>query len=170
MNNKLVWAKKKKIVFREREREGKKLWEIENRQRVSPMGIGGTTSASCSDEGNMPPYYGTFQGVANFYPPQPSSSHNSYQGYTLLPVYAVLEGHPIRERRLPCCGLGLGWCLFILGFFLGGIPWYFGTFLLLCTRVDYREKPGLIACTIVSLIIVIAITLGSSHRHFVWWT
>ncbi|KAL4274520.1 hypothetical protein AHAS_Ahas20G0015400 [Arachis hypogaea] len=113
------------------------------------MGIGGTTSASCSDEGNMPPYYGTFQGVANFYPPQPSSSHNSYQGYTLLPVYAVLEGHPIRERRLPCCGLGLGWCMFILGFFLGGIPWYFGTFLLLCTRVDYREKPGLIACTIV---------------------
>lgn len=37
---------------------------------------------------------------------------------------------------------------FITGFFLGSIPWYIGAFLLLCVRMDYREKPGLIACTI----------------------
>ncbi|MED6186053.1 hypothetical protein PIB30_063087 [Stylosanthes scabra] len=138
------------------------------------MGIGGSgsTSASGSDEWKVGPYYGTFQGVANFYPPEGEaySCHNCYQGSSLLPVYGVVQGHPIRERRLPCCGLGLGWCLFILGFFLGGIPWYCGTFLLLFTRVDYREKPGFIACSFVSLVIVIAITFGSSHRHFVWWT
>jgi hypothetical protein len=23
----------------------------------------------------------------------------------------VAEGRPVRMRRLPCCGLGLGWCL-----------------------------------------------------------
>ncbi|MED6147483.1 hypothetical protein PIB30_044365 [Stylosanthes scabra] len=136
------------------------------------MGIGGSgsTSASGSDESKVGPYYGTFQGVANLYPGE-DQGHNYYQGSSVLPVYyAVLEGHPIRQRRLPCCGLGLGWCLFILGFFLGGIPWYCGTFLLLFTRVDYREKPGFIACTLVSLIIAIAITFGSSHRHVVWWT
>lgn len=37
---------------------------------------------------------------------------------------------------------------FITGFFLGAIPWYIGVFLLLCVRMDYREKPGLVACTI----------------------
>lgn len=37
---------------------------------------------------------------------------------------------------------------FITGFFLGAIPWYIGAFLLLCVRMDYREKPGLVACTI----------------------
>ncbi|BBH01588.1 Ribosomal protein L18ae family [Prunus dulcis] len=25
--------------------------------------------------------------------------------------YAVAEGRPVRERRLPCCGIGCGWCL-----------------------------------------------------------
>lgn len=37
---------------------------------------------------------------------------------------------------------------FIFGFFFAAIPWYIGAFILLCSRVDYREKPGLIACTI----------------------
>lgn len=37
---------------------------------------------------------------------------------------------------------------FILGFFLGAIPWYIGLLLLVCGRIDYREKPGYIACTI----------------------
>lgn len=35
---------------------------------------------------------------------------------------------------------------FIVGFFLGAIPWYVGAFLLCCSRVDYREKPGYVAC------------------------
>lgn len=43
---------------------------------------------------------------------------------------------------------------FIIGCFLGAIPWYIGAFLLLCVRLDYREKPGFIACTLaVSLFI-----------------
>lgn len=28
-----------------------------------------------------------------------------------FPGYAVAEGTPVRERRLPCCGIGLGWFL-----------------------------------------------------------
>ncbi|KAL5997533.1 hypothetical protein ACLOJK_008463 [Asimina triloba] len=76
---------------------------------------------------------------------------------------AVAEGRPMREPRLPCCGIGLGWFLyaaeiseellgfqfmFIIGFFLAAIPWYVGALIVLCSRVDYREKPGFIACTI----------------------
>ncbi|XP_031129582.1 uncharacterized protein LOC116031494 [Ipomoea triloba] len=45
-----------------------------------------------------------------------------------------------------------GWFLFIVGFFLGAIPWYIGAFLLLCVRMEYREKPGLIACTLASIL------------------
>ncbi|XP_030480082.2 large ribosomal subunit protein eL20y isoform X2 [Cannabis sativa] len=118
-------------------------------------------------------YYGTFQGVANSYPPpQPShpvfgfppplpppaatasTSHPRYphthynHGYQTVPGIAIVEGHPIREHRLPCCGLGMGWFLFLIGFFFGGIPWYVGAFVLLFVRVDYREKPGYAACTI----------------------
>lgn len=39
-------------------------------------------------------------------------------------------------------------CRFILGFFLGAIPWYVGAIIMLCCRVDYREKPGYIACIV----------------------
>ncbi|KAL5150946.1 60S ribosomal protein L18a-like protein [Glycine soja] len=59
------------------------------------------------------PYYVTFQGVANHFPPQhqhpqaPSANYYQRQGYHVFPVYAVAEGRPVRERRLPCCGLGL---------------------------------------------------------------
>ncbi|KAK4361325.1 hypothetical protein RND71_020277 [Anisodus tanguticus] len=110
-------------------------------------------------------YYGTFQGVANHPPPlsqpvfgipQPipppgasgAPSHYYPHGYQTAHGYAVAEGRPVREHRLPCCDVGIGWFLFISGFFLGTIPWYVGAFLLLCVRIDYREKPGLIACTL----------------------
>ncbi|KAG5622135.1 hypothetical protein H5410_007353 [Solanum commersonii] len=112
-------------------------------------------------------YYGTFQGVAN-HPPPPPQSHQVFgfpqpvpppgaagappqyypHGYQTVHGYAVAEGRPMREHRLPCCGVGIGWFLFISGFFLGTIPWYVGAFLLLCVRIDYREKAGLIACTL----------------------
>uniref|UniRef100_A0A452ZX00 Uncharacterized protein n=1 Tax=Aegilops tauschii subsp. strangulata TaxID=200361 RepID=A0A452ZX00_AEGTS len=60
-----------------------------------------------------------------------------------------VEGRPVRMRRLPCCGLGMGWLLFIAGFFLAAIPWYIGAFVLICVRVhDHREKPGYVACTV----------------------
>ncbi|TXG66631.1 hypothetical protein EZV62_007906 [Acer yangbiense] len=146
-----------------------------------------------------PPQYGTFQGVANYPPPQPpavgfpqpvpppgATSPPYYpHGYQAVPGffffflftlqlfflydffvfvfmwikilkcdfvfgagYAVAEGRPVRQRRLPCCGIGIGWFLFIIGFFLGAIPWYLGLFVMLCARIDHREKPGYIACTI----------------------
>ncbi|KAK2642808.1 hypothetical protein Ddye_024571 [Dipteronia dyeriana] len=115
-------------------------------------------------------HYGTFQGVGNYYPPlsqappqpvvgfpQPvpplASTWNPHSyglGYHTITGYAIVEERPVRERehRLPCCGLGMGWFLFIIGFFLGGFPWYVGALVVLCTQVDYREKPGYVACAI----------------------
>ncbi|MBA0700867.1 hypothetical protein Gotur_022993 [Gossypium turneri] len=81
--------------------------------------------------------YGTFQGVSNYPPPPPPQHHGPAigfpqpvpppglhepsapppqyypQGYQTVPGYAVAEGRPVRERRLPCCGIGCGW-FFIL--------------------------------------------------------
>ncbi|KAK8527559.1 hypothetical protein V6N12_054765 [Hibiscus sabdariffa] len=121
--------------------------------------------------------YGTFQGVANYPPPRPPRPHNHHQhqhqhqhqhrgqmgvpqpspppsippqyhsqGYQAVPGYAVGEGRPVDS--LPCCGLGVGWFLFIIGFFLGAFPWYIGVVIFACSRIDYREKPGYIACSI----------------------
>ncbi|KAJ9153422.1 hypothetical protein P3X46_026864 [Hevea brasiliensis] len=124
--------------------------------------------------------YGTFQGVANYPPPHhqpvigfpqpvppPGATEPSYPpppyyayAYQTVPGYAVAEGRPVRERRLPCCGIGVGWFLFIIGFFLGAIPWYVGLFVLLCARIDPREKPGYIACTIAAVLATVAIILG----------
>ncbi|GKB53542.1 hypothetical protein Tco_0904295, partial [Tanacetum coccineum] len=28
--------------------------------------------------------------------------------------YAVAEGRPVRQRRLPCCGIGVGWLFLLL--------------------------------------------------------
>ncbi|XP_007022107.2 PREDICTED: 60S ribosomal protein L18a-like protein [Theobroma cacao] len=95
------------------------------------------------------------------YYPQP-------QGYQTVPGYAVAEGRPVRERRLPCCGIGIGWFLFIIGFFLGAIPWYIGLFILVCARIDYREKPGYIACTIAAILATIAIVLGVTKGAHDW--
>ncbi|KAJ6751926.1 hypothetical protein OIU85_002352 [Salix viminalis] len=78
------------------------------------------------------PQYGTFQGVANYpqpyerpvigFPqpvPPPGITADPYaHGYQTVPGYAVAEGRPVRHRRLPCCGCGVGWFLFIIGFFL----------------------------------------------------
>ncbi|XP_050214627.1 60S ribosomal protein L18a-like protein [Mercurialis annua] len=137
------------------------------------------------------PYYGTFQGVANYYPsvppppphpvvgfPQPVPPHGTnpnhppyYYGYNnnIIPTgYAVIEARPFIERRLQCCGLGMGWFLFILGFIFGGIPWYIGTFILLFVQVDYREKPGYVACAIGSILAIIAVTLGATKGAHAW--
>ncbi|KAJ8755687.1 hypothetical protein K2173_022616 [Erythroxylum novogranatense] len=137
--------------------------------------------------------YGTFQGVANYPPPQspvigfpqpapppgaaqpsappppPGQFPNYYaQGYQTVPGYAVAEGTPARQRRLPCCGIGVGWFMFIIGFFLGAIPWYVGLFVLLCARVDPREKPGYIACTIAAVLATIAIIIGATRGAHDW--
>nr|GMC74931.1 60S ribosomal protein L18a-like protein [Ipomoea batatas] len=123
-----------------------------------------------------PPQYGTFQGVAN-YPPQPvvgfpqptappgatgAPAEYYSHGYQAVPGYAVVEGTPVavRQRRLPCCGCGFGWFLFIIGFFIAAIPWYIAAFIMLCARVDPREKPGYIACTIAAVLATIALIFG----------
>ncbi|TKY49282.1 60S ribosomal protein L18a protein [Spatholobus suberectus] len=132
--------------------------------------------------------YGTFQGVANYPPPPepqpaigfphpvppPGVTDSSappppyYGGYQAVPGYAVAEGRPVRECRLGCCGLGCGWCLFILGFFLVGIPWYVGAIIMLCSRVDYRERPGYIACIVAAVLATIAIVLGGTKAADDW--
>ncbi|EFH69852.1 60S ribosomal protein L18A-1 [Arabidopsis lyrata subsp. lyrata] len=119
--------------------------------------------------------YGTFQGVANFPPPTPPPQFlqphhpiatfpghayqnlqgfyggfvNYAQGFPVVVLdYTVVEVRPMIEHELPCCGLGMGWFLFIMGFLFGGIPWYLGAFIVLVTSVDHREKAGYIACSI----------------------
>ncbi|PRQ30781.1 hypothetical protein RchiOBHm_Chr5g0028371 [Rosa chinensis] len=141
-----------------------------------------------STSGHPPPSapeYGTFQGVANYPPPPPPGGFPQPvpppgatdppppyypQGYQTVPGYAVAEGRPVRQRRLPCCGLGLGWCLFIIGFFLAAIPWYVGVIILVCSRnrMDYREKPGYIACSVAAILATIAIVLGATKGSDDW--
>ncbi|KAF5205342.1 60S ribosomal protein L18a-like protein [Thalictrum thalictroides] len=132
--------------------------------------------------------YGTFQG--QYPPPQPSIGfpqpvpppgvsasstspyyppHHGYQaGYQSVPGYAVAEGRPVREHRLPCCGIGIGWLLFLLGFFLAAIPWYAGAIIILCARVDYREKPGYVACCIAAVLATIAAVFGVTKGVDAW--
>ncbi|KAK1666294.1 hypothetical protein QYE76_054453 [Lolium multiflorum] len=107
------------------------------------------------------------------YPPQQAySAAAPYygQGYQAVQGYIpVVEGRPVRMRRLPCCGLGMGWFLFIIGFFFAAIPWYVGAFVLICVRVhDYREKPGYVACTIAASLAALAMLLGATKGAEVW--
>ncbi|XP_010275122.1 PREDICTED: 60S ribosomal protein L18a-like protein [Nelumbo nucifera] len=128
-------------------------------------------------------HYGTFQGVPSYSQPamgfpqpvpppgatSPSDPAFYAHGYQAIPAYAIAEGRPVRERRLPCCGIGVGWFLFIIGFFLAAIPWYVGAFVLLCVRrMDYREKPGYIACTIAAILVTIAAIIGATKGTHTW--
>ncbi|XP_039143668.1 60S ribosomal protein L18a-like protein isoform X1 [Dioscorea cayenensis subsp. rotundata] len=138
----------------------------------------------------QPQQYGTFQGGpgysqpaigfprpvpppgASAYPPPPPQHYPGptyySHGYQAIPGYAVAEGTPVRMARLPCCGIGIGWFLFIIGFCFAAIPWYIGAFILLCVRVDYREKPGYVACTIAAVLAAIAIILGVTKGADAW--
>ncbi|XP_057949630.1 large ribosomal subunit protein eL20z-like isoform X2 [Malania oleifera] len=90
-------------------------------------------SRVAAGDNQQQPHYGTFQGVATYSPPaigfpQPvpppgaaessayPPSHPPYYapGYQTVTGYAVAEGRPVRERRLACCGLGVGWFLLFL--------------------------------------------------------
>lgn len=150
----------------------------------------GITGAAGGSTDQTPPfcqaqqYYGTFQGVPQYNqpPPQPAvgfpqpapppgATNPPYyyaHGYQTVPGYAVAEGRPLREPRLPCCGIGIGWFLFISGFFFAFIPWYVGALILLCVRVDYREKPGLVACMVASVLAVIAVVFGVTKGTDSW--
>ncbi|XP_068666803.1 large ribosomal subunit protein eL20z-like [Aristolochia californica] len=105
--------------------------------------------------------------------PAPPNFYQNSNPYHSVPVgyhYAtVVEGIPVRERRLPCCGIGIGWILFLCGFFFAGIPWCVGAFILLCVGVDYREKPGLIACTIGVALLAVALFFGLTNDDLLDW-
>ncbi|PKU83190.1 60S ribosomal protein L18a-1 [Dendrobium catenatum] len=112
------------------------------------------------------PRYGTFaqaavppvaplRGSPHLYQQQPKlppAQLPAYQvipvGYQSIPYAVVAEGIPIREHRLPCGGIGIGWVLFLSGFLLATVPWYIGALLFLVGALDHREKPGLVACTV----------------------
>lgn len=138
---------------------------------------------------SAPPQYGTF-----YPPPPPPAPHPTTgfpepvpppgfvqppppppqyyaQDYQAVPGYPIVEGRPARPRRLRCCGLGCGWCLFILGFFLAAIPWYAGAVILLCSRrygMDNREKPGFLACFVAAVIATIVIVVAVTKGTHVW--
>ncbi|CAM6091647.1 unnamed protein product [Calypogeia fissa] len=63
----------------------------------------------------------------------------------------------IYDRPLPCCGCGIGWCSFLIGF-LVPLTWYYGTYLFFTNkyRHDARERPGLGACAIAALVVTVA--------------
>ncbi|XP_058114796.1 uncharacterized protein LOC131257884 isoform X2 [Magnolia sinica] len=71
--------------------------------------------------------------------------------YQAVPGYAtVAGGRPVRESRLPCCGIGLGWFLFIIGFFLVAIPW------------------GFHACKVAAVLFTVAIILRAMREGHDW--
>ncbi|KAG0454888.1 hypothetical protein HPP92_023810 [Vanilla planifolia] len=100
----------------------------------------------------------------------PATSPYYSQGYQACPggVALVAQGTPFKMERLPCCGLGIGWFLFVTGFFLAAIPWYAGALILLFSRTDYREKPGLIACIIAAVLAANAALMGLTKGVFPW--
>ncbi|XP_054813251.1 60S ribosomal protein L18a-like protein [Prosopis cineraria] len=115
-----------------------------------------------------PPQYpplqcGAFQGISNNHPaPQPPISyHQAVPSPGAVNTshphgYAVTGGMPVTESQLPCCGIGFGWFMFIIGFVLSPIPWYVGAFLLFC-KMDPRERSGHIACAVAAVLFTIAI-------------
>ncbi|XP_078174836.1 large ribosomal subunit protein eL20z-like [Carex rostrata] len=93
---------------------------------------------------------------------QPAPGYYSH-GYQTAPGYnATVE---VREP-LPC-GIGIGWILFILGFFLA-IPWYVGAILLCASRKDTREKPGYVGCTVAAVIFTILVIIGETTGAHDW--
>ncbi|PVH47293.1 hypothetical protein PAHAL_4G030400 [Panicum hallii] len=118
-------------------------------------------------------HYGTF-------PPPPvegAAYHASQIGFGSQGVVAFpgtvqqqifVEGVPVQEPPLPFCGIGIGWFLFLLGFFLAAIPWYAGAFLLFFVALDHREKPGLIACTVVGIFALVPLILNGIRMHPFW--
>ncbi|KAL8255164.1 hypothetical protein R6Q59_033385 [Mikania micrantha] len=124
--------------------------------------------------------YGTFQGVHTSPPPapapvigfpQPVPPPGAFGGPSVnhyVHGYQAVPGRPIRQRRLPCCGIGTGWFLFIIGFLLAAIPWYVGAFILIRARYDHREKPGYIACLIAAILGTIAVIFGVTSDDWDW--
>ncbi|CAO2209280.1 unnamed protein product [Urochloa humidicola] len=123
--------------------------------------------------------YGTFQGPPSFPPPRPpplgfpqpvppAAAHRRAAYHNAATPARDYEAGVPSHGRLPCCGIGFGWFLFIIGFFLGAIPWYVGAILLCCSRVDRREKPGYVACTLAAVLATIAVIIGATAGAHVY--
>nr|XP_009389994.2 PREDICTED: 60S ribosomal protein L18a-like protein isoform X2 [Musa acuminata subsp. malaccensis] len=133
---------------------------------------------------STPPPYSTFSQLPPtaplVYPPavphhQPTPQTTS--GYHVIPVGyqshlypTFVDGIPMamRDPPLPFCGIGIGWALFVSGFFLASIPWYVGVFILLFVATDYREKPRLVACTVAAVLALIPLILNAFKFHVFW--
>lgn len=65
------------------------------------------------------------------------------------------------DRRLPCCGCGVGWFSFLIGFFMP-LVWYYGTYLFFAPHIqnDPRERSGLAACAIAALVNTVAYAIA----------
>ncbi|KAL6864991.1 hypothetical protein ACP4OV_016142 [Aristida adscensionis] len=123
-------------------------------------------------------HYGTF------FPPPPQPAAVAPAPYPASPIgfggqgvaafpcpvqqQIFAEGVPVREPALPFFGVGIGWFLFLLGFFLAAIPWYAGAFLLFFVALDHREKPGLIACTVAGIFALVPFILNGIRMHPFW--
>ncbi|XP_024541999.1 60S ribosomal protein L18a-like protein isoform X2 [Selaginella moellendorffii] len=64
------------------------------------------------------------------------------------------------DEPLPCCGCGVGWCSFLLGFIVP-LFWYYGTFVFFFPRFqrDLRERPGFAACAIAALVFTVGLVI-----------
>ncbi|URE42769.1 60S ribosomal protein [Musa troglodytarum] len=84
--------------------------------------------------------------------------------HLMLTVFEVVHMSLKEDQRHCQVSLAAAWASvgFIIGFFLAAIPWYVGVFFLLCARVDHREKPGLVACTIAASLSAIAAIIGGA--------
>ncbi|CAN1218225.1 60S ribosomal protein L18a-like protein [Linum perenne] len=67
----------------------------------------------------------------------------------------------IFDNPLPCCGCGIGWFSFLLGF-VCPVLWYVSTILYFGSyyHKDPRERSGLAACAIAALVCTIAVAIS----------
>ncbi|PKI67980.1 hypothetical protein CRG98_011576 [Punica granatum] len=133
-----------------------------------------------------PNYYGTFQGVANYWPPLRQPPLTSFPqpapppGTTVAahPATFYSNGYQTVVTDIPSTKMlaiiflspDFTWGRFVVGFFFGGIPWYVGTFLLFFSQLDIREKPGYIACAVASVLAFVAMTFGVTKGAHYWWS
>lgn len=59
---------------------------------------------------------------------------------------------------LPCCGCGIGWWSFLMGFVFP-LFWYYGAFRFFAPqyRSELRERPGLAACVVAAFVNTVAL-------------
>uniref|UniRef100_R7WEQ6 Uncharacterized protein n=1 Tax=Aegilops tauschii TaxID=37682 RepID=R7WEQ6_AEGTA len=85
---------------------------------LPPTPTSAPTRPSASPNPRLPPdsAAGGYQQQQQKQPYAPADPYYA-QGYQAAPGYGPVvqgrpvEGRPVRMRRLPCCGLGMGWLL-----------------------------------------------------------